>query len=154
MRSVRPLQTMLALTFAGSAACGSTAPATGPTTAPAAGAAPAPASPPAPAPAADVAARRKALADLLAEQWEYTLRRSPELASIIGDPRYNDRWSDRSVEAIDQDLAQTRAFLARFEAIDTSGFPEQEVLNQRLMVRNLRQTLDEARFEDWLMPFN
>jgi len=154
MRSVRPLQTMLALTFAGSAACGSTAPATGPTTAPAAGAAPAPASPPAPAPAADVAARRKALADLLAEQWEYTLRRSPELASIIGDPRYNDRWSDRSVEAIAEDLAQTRAFLARFEAIDTSGFPEQEVLNQRLMVRNLRQTLDEARFEDWLMPVN
>jgi uncharacterized protein (DUF885 family) len=42
--------------------------------------------------------------------------------------------------------------LARFEAIDTTGFPEQEVLNRTLMVRNLREYLDGARFRPWLMP--
>ena len=44
--------------------------------------------------------------------------------------------------------------MTRFEAIDTTGFPDQEVLNQQLMVRNLKERLDDARFEDWLMPID
>jgi hypothetical protein len=35
--------------------------------------------------------RRKALSDLLAEQWEYTLRTNPIYASILGDKRWNDK---------------------------------------------------------------
>ena len=89
-----------------------------------------------------------------AEQWEYSLKRSPEFASILGDRRYNDRWSDTSFAAIAADLEQGKSFLARFSAIDTIGFPEQEVLNQQLMVRQLKEQLDNARFEDWLMPVN
>ena len=38
--------------------------------------------------------RVKQLHDLLNEQWEYTLRTSPEFASILGDKRYNDKLSD------------------------------------------------------------
>ncbi len=102
----------------------------------------------------DLAARRKALADLLAEQWEYTLSTSPEFASILGDRRWNDKSSEVSKAAVDRDLAKTREFLGRFEVIDTTGFPEQEVLNKTLMVRDLRQGLDNARFEGWLMPVN
>lgn len=117
----------------------------------------APATPPAasaPAPASELAARRKQLADLLDEQWQYTLRTSPEFASILGDHRYDDRWSDGSLEAIAKDLAADKDFLARFEAIDTTGFPEQEALDKTLMVRELRETVEDARFEDWLMPVN
>src|SRR5689334_2521828 len=101
-----------------------------------------------------VEARRKALNDLLAEQWEYRLRTSPELATIIGDKRYNDRLSDFSQKAIDADLAQTRVFLDRFQKIDTTGFPEQEVLNKALMVRQLSNALEGARFKGWEMPVN
>ncbi len=100
----------------------------------------------------DLAARRKALDTLLAEQWEYTLKRSPEFASILGDKRYNDRLSDFSQSAIDADIAKAKEFLARFEALDTRGFPEQEALNKRLMVRTLRETIENARFKDWQMP--
>src|SRR5215212_4916627 len=75
---------------------------------------------------AGLESRRKQLNDLLAEQWEYVLRTSPEFASILGDKRYNDQVSDFSQKAIDDDLVKTREFLTRFEAIDTSGFPEQE----------------------------
>jgi uncharacterized protein (DUF885 family) len=123
-------------------------------TAPQAAPAAPPATAPAAAPAATLDARRKQLVALLAAQWEYTLRRSPEFASILGDRRYNDRWSDASPEAIVAEHAQTRAFLASFEAIDTTGFPEQEVLNQQLMVRSLKESVDAERFEDWLMPVN
>ena len=54
--------------------------------------------------------RIKKLHDLLNEQWEYTLRTSPEFASILGDKRYNDKLSDLSQAAIDKDLRQTQNF--------------------------------------------
>src|SRR5450755_4102492 len=80
-------------------------------------------------PPADLEARRRALNDLLHEQWEYRMRVSPIYASILGDKRYNDKLDDFSQQSIDDDLQQTRRFLDRFEAIDTIGFPEQEALN-------------------------
>lgn len=103
-------------------------------------------------PAADLESRRKALNDLLNEQWEYSMRFSPLYASILGDKRYNDQLDDFSQQAIDDHLEQERHFLARFEAIDTAGFPDQEILNQRLMVRDLRMDLDGSRFKPWEMP--
>ncbi len=103
-------------------------------------------------PASDLEARRKSLNDLLAERWEYTLRNSPIFASILGDKRWNDKLDDFSQKAIDDDLEQSKKFMARFEAIDTTGFPEQEALNKTLMVRDLRNDLDGARFKGWEMP--
>jgi uncharacterized protein (DUF885 family) len=103
-------------------------------------------------PPADVESRRKALNDLLAEQWEYTMRTSPIYASILGDKRWNDKVDDFSQQAIDDDLRESKKFLVRFEAIGTAGFPEQEVLNKKLMVRDLKMKLDEARFKPWEMP--
>ena len=97
-------------------------------------------------------ARRAELNRLLADEWEYTLRTQPELATHIGDNRYNDRLSDYSDKAIADDLEHSRQSLRRFEAIDTSGFPESEKLNQALMVRSLRDGIDEARFKNWEMP--
>jgi len=103
---------------------------------------------------ASLEARRKALNDLLQEQWEYTLRSSPLYASFLGDKRYNDQLDDLSQKHIDEDLAQARRFLDRFEAIDTTGFPEQEALNKQLMVRDLKINLEGAKFKDWEMPVN
>ena len=102
----------------------------------------------------DLEARRKALNDLLHEQWEYTMRTSPIYASILGDKRWNDKLDDFSQAAIDDNLEQTRRFLARFEAIDTTDFPDQEVLNKELMVRDLKMGLEGARFKGWEMPVN
>jgi uncharacterized protein (DUF885 family) len=97
-------------------------------------------------------ARRKALADLLAEQWEYRMRTNPIEATIIGDKRWNDQLGDFSEEAIEKDLRETRKFLIRFEAIDSTGFPDQEALNKELMVRDLGTQLEGARFQSWEMP--
>ena len=113
-----------------------------------------PAALPAANPPADLETRRKALNDLLHEQWEYSLRTSPIYASILGDKRYKDQLDDFSQQAIDDNLVQTQRFLTRFEAIDTTGFPEQEVLNKQLMVRDLKMALEGARFKPWEMPVN
>src|SRR5437868_15090368 len=91
--------------------------------------------------AASLDKRRKALADLLKEQWEYTLRTSPEFASILGDRRYNDQSADLSEAAVKRDLAATKGFLARLERIDTTAFPVQEVIDKALLARKDRKSV-------------
>jgi len=102
----------------------------------------------------DLEQRRKALAELLHEQWEYNLRTTPEFASTIGDRRYNDRMNDVSEEAVLADLKKKKKFLARFQAIDTAGFPVQERLNRDLMIENLTDAIEGAEFKPWQMPVN
>src|SRR5437773_3241730 len=107
-----------------------------------------------PASATTVEGRTHNLASLLDEEWEYELRTSPEFATSIGDPRYNDRFSDDSPEFHQSDVEQKRNFLARFEAIDPSGFSEQDKLSGQLMIRQLQQEIESARFKNWEMPVN
>ena len=97
-------------------------------------------------------ARRAQLRDALQAEWEYTLRTHPEFATYVGDTRYNDRLGDYSPDAIAKQVEHARQQLKLFEAIDTTGFPENEALNQQLMVRELRQTVEGAKFNDWEMP--
>jgi len=96
--------------------------------------------------------RRAELTRLLHDEWEYTLRHSPEFATHVGDNRYNDRLSDLSDKAIADHLEHQRLALTRFEALDVTGFPEEEKLNHALQVRSLREDIERARFKDWEMP--
>src|SRR5258708_38753348 len=83
--------------------------------------------------------RRQGLSRLLADEWEYEMRESPEFATILGDYRYNDRWSDNSLAHVQQQRADLQNWLSRFDGIDTTDFPEHEKLNQVLMVRSLNE---------------
>ncbi len=102
--------------------------------------------------AAGIDKRRKALDDLIVEQWEWQLRTAPEFASILGDRRYNDKSSDVSAAGVRRHAEETRKFIRRFEAIDPAGFSEQETLNRGLMLRNLRDDEEEYRLKIWEMP--
>jgi uncharacterized protein (DUF885 family) len=102
----------------------------------------------------DVAVRVKALDDLLSEQWQYQLKDSPEFATIFGDYRYNDRWSDLSAGHRAQQVKDAERFLARFKAIDTTGFGEQDRLNRDLMVRQLKDTLTYTELKLNEMPLD
>ncbi|MGH8156738.1 MAG: DUF885 domain-containing protein [Rhodanobacter sp.] len=102
----------------------------------------------------DVAARVKALNALLAEQWQHTLQNSPEFATILGDLRYNDRWSDLSLTHAAAENKVTADFLKRFEAIDTTGFPDTDKLNQQLMVRQLKDSLKSYDLKLYEMPLD
>jgi len=99
-------------------------------------------------------ARRDALNKLLNEQWQYTLKDSPEQATIIGDYRYNDRWSEFSLRHIMQQKKDAQDFLVRFAAIDTAGFPEQERLNKELMIRNLKDNIEGTDLKLYEMPLD
>lgn len=97
-------------------------------------------------------ARRKQLNDLVAEYWEHNLKTNPVFASIIGDKRYNDQLGDTSAEFLKKEAESDRKYLARFEAIDTSGFPQQEKLNQELEIRELKRGLGFYDLKMWEMP--
>jgi uncharacterized protein (DUF885 family) len=102
----------------------------------------------------DLEARRKQLSDLLDEQWDYGMRTHPEFASVLGDKRFNDKLTDHSEKAVLAEYEADRQFLARFRAVDVSGFPPQEALNKALMVRELEMELEGFRFRDWEMPIS
>jgi uncharacterized protein (DUF885 family) len=97
-------------------------------------------------------ARRAQLTAALQQQWEYELRTHPEMATYIGDNRYNDRLSDHSAASYARELEQAKQTLRSIEAISTDGFPPQEQLNKLLMVRGLREDIESAGFKDWEMP--
>ncbi|MCE5234267.1 MAG: DUF885 domain-containing protein [Mizugakiibacter sp.] len=104
--------------------------------------------------AGDAATRTGALNALLAEQWQWQLQQSPEFASAIGDYRYNDRWSDISLAHVAMQKQDTERFLARFRSIDTTGFAEQDRLNQQLMVRQLQDSLRAIALKTYEMPLD
>ena len=104
--------------------------------------------------AASVASRRQHLLSLFDEEWQYELRTSPEWATMLGDGRYNDRLSDNSPEFFRADIDQRQKFLTRFQAIDAAGFSRQDTLSRELMIRQLQQEIEGARFKDWEMPVN
>ncbi len=104
--------------------------------------------------AAQIENRRTQLLSLFDEEWQYELRSNPEMATSLGDNRYNDRLNDRSPGFYQADLEARRKFLARFEAVDAAGLSAQDTLSRELMTRNLRQDIEGVRFKPWEMPVN
>src|SRR5258707_8800693 len=104
-----------------------------------------------PKPVADRLAAQNALFE---EQYESDLRNSPERATAFGDYRYNDKLGDRSLDAIAQFHKIDEAFLARLEAIPTTGFSDQDQLSHDLLVRVLRQRIADYDLKEYEMPIN
>jgi uncharacterized protein (DUF885 family) len=102
----------------------------------------------------NVAARTQQLHSLFNEEWEYELRTHPEMATALGDNRYNHRLDDNSPEAIRADVEEKKKFLARFESINADGLSSQDALSLELMVRGLKQEIEGAQFKGWEMPVN
>lgn len=105
-----------------------------------------------PAPSGSVAQREKALSSLFVEYWEQTLKDSPETASALGDKRYDDQLSDYSAAGYNARLDHHLRFLEQLGAIDSTGLSEQMRLSKDLLVRQIVEEQEEARFKPWEMP--
>ncbi|MDH4124395.1 MAG: DUF885 domain-containing protein [Gammaproteobacteria bacterium] len=91
---------------------------------------------------------------LMYQAWEAQLANDPLFASELGDRRYNDRWADQSIEAINAAQAQQREFLRRAYGIDRNALDAGDQLNYELFRRELQYTVDEFQFNGHLMPFS
>jgi uncharacterized protein (DUF885 family) len=91
---------------------------------------------------------------LLNDTWEWQLVQNPIFASSLGDRRFNDQWTDGSLEAIENRQQQQRAFLDRVIAIDASQLSSEDQLNYDLFRRKLQTTIDGQQFKEYLMPMS
>jgi uncharacterized protein (DUF885 family) len=101
-----------------------------------------------------VASRLAAQNALFEEQYQADLKASPLTATEYGDYRYNDQLDDASLAEIEREHATDEKFLARLNAISTTGFPEQDILSHELLVRTLEQRNEDYAFKDFEMPIS
>jgi uncharacterized protein (DUF885 family) len=92
------------------------------------------------------------LSALFTKEWERALREDPERASAVGDTRYNDRWTDRSLAAIRAREAGDRAALERLHAIDRAALAADQQLNYDVFEWILQREVERQRFREWLRP--
>ncbi|MHB8303681.1 MAG: DUF885 domain-containing protein [Acidobacteriaceae bacterium] len=112
-----------------------------------------PATAPLAQPAADsLEARTRSLDEIFHDYWEDTLKHAPEMASTIGDKRYDDQLSDYSPRAYNEALARGERFIERLGAIDTTGMSDQEKLSKRLLVHDLVDRQESSVCKPWQTP--
>ncbi len=100
---------------------------------------------------ADTTADFKALLD---EDWENRMVDFPTFASSLGDRRYNDQWTDQSLDAVENRHVRYRDFLRRLYAIDHRKMSTADQLNYELFRRKLQSDVDEHQFKAYLLPFS
>ena len=101
-----------------------------------------------------VADRLAAQNALFEESYQTDLRNFPERATAYGDYRYNDKLAEYSLDAILQRHQTDEAFLARLEAIPSTGFSDQDQLSHDLLVRVLQQRIADFDLKEYEMPIN
>ncbi len=94
----------------------------------------------------------KRLHEFFAEEWERGLRENPESASFEGDRRYNDRWTDRSLDAIAASEAADREALARLKRFDRRKLSPSDQLNYDTFLWLQDKTVQRQRFREYLQP--
>src|SRR5690606_11188101 len=88
----------------------------------------------------------------LFRSWERNLRESPESASYTGDDRYNDRWTDMSLEAIAAREAADREALAQLRAIDRDALPTGDQLSYDVFLWQAERAVERQQYKEWLQP--
>jgi len=100
------------------------------------------------------AATTKVLHDLFTREWDYDLRESPTRASQMGDRRWNDRWTDMSLAAIQRRHNHDRQVLAELEKIDRAKLSRSEQLNYDLFRKSTELAIEEFKYRWHLVPLN
>jgi uncharacterized protein (DUF885 family) len=96
----------------------------------------------------------KTFNDFLESEWNYEMEQNPTRASSQGDRRWNDRWGDRSLEAIRKREEHTSDALARLGKIDRAQLSPADQLNYDLFKKDLETDIAGAKFRAYLMPIN
>jgi uncharacterized protein (DUF885 family) len=94
----------------------------------------------------------KRLHEFFAEEWERGLRENPESASFEGDRRYNDRWTDRSLDAIAASDAADREALARLKRFSRNNLSPSDQLNYDTFLWLQDKTVQRQTFREYLQP--
>ena len=103
---------------------------------------------------AQTTTQNRQLHALFAEEWERGLRESPENASYNGDSRFNDRWTDFTLTAINARQAADRAALQALHAIDRKTLSPSDQLDYDTFEWNLQRSVERQKFNEYLQPIS
>lgn len=78
--------------------------------------------------------------------WEWRLREFPEFSTWTGDNRYNHKFTDLSLEAIERRQSDERHMLEQVKNIDPSGLSGQDVLSHALLLWDLSLAVSAQQF--------
>src|SRR6478672_2478236 len=98
--------------------------------------------------------RADTLERLLQREWEYELREDPQLATAVGERRYNGVWKDYSLSAVEQQKRDLFEWLRLFDEVNPKTLNEEGRLNRDLMLRHLKEQLASLRWKTYEMPIN
>ena len=94
------------------------------------------------------------LHELFESQWQRQMQESPTWASHLGDLRYNTRWRDLSLKAIEGRHHLDRMALDRLREIDVKQLSDEDKLNYRLFERELEVQIEGHKYRWYLIPLN
>ncbi len=82
--------------------------------------------------------------------WQEDLADDPVAATQLGDPRYNDRWPDMSLEAIDRRQKKNYVRLQSLAKINRDKLGKEDQLNFDLFQREIKTRIEEYQFKPWM----
>ena len=96
----------------------------------------------------------KTLHDLFAAEWDYQMEQHPTWASSLGDRRWNDRWSDSSLDAIYKRHNHDIATLSKLTKIDRAALSPSDQLNYDLFKKDYENDIEDFQYRWYLLPLN
>ena len=96
----------------------------------------------------------KALHALFAAEWDYQMEQYPTWASTLGDRRWNDRWSDDSLEAITKRHDHDRQVLTKLAQIDRGMLSATDRLNYDLFKKEYADRVEGFQYRRDMLPLN
>ena len=87
-------------------------------------------------------------------QWQRELQENPVTASLYGDRRYNDRWGQLTLTAIEASHQADQADLEAARRIDRNALAPADQLNLDLFIDQMQQRIQAHPFAQYLIPLN
>lgn len=87
-------------------------------------------------------------------EWDWLMEQYPTWASSLGDRRWNDRWENASLAAVEARHAHQRQALERLRKIDRAALSPADQLSYDLSADGLQRELEEYPFGWHLLPLN
>ena len=94
------------------------------------------------------------LSALFDAEWQWTLENSPAFASYLGDKRYNNRWSDQSLDAIKRRNDRRVEALAKLKKINRAELSEKDKVNYDLFRKDYESAIANYETRLYLLPIN